>query len=98
MRCICFKSQVIVCQVPHEDGIVVHLQRPFITLRVGGNRNYTHNMYKSICGGVVEMSGDLKEISLTGNVRALVSTLRYRAKSSATDLGTREVLGEHRLG
>lgn len=96
--CICFKSQIIVCEVSHEDGIVVHLHRPFITLRDGENRNYTHGRYKSICGGVVKTSGDLKVMSLTGGVRILVPALRYRAKTSATDLGIREALGEHCLG
>ena len=42
------------------------------------------------------MGGDLEGMSLTG--RASVINLRYRTKTSGTDLGVRENLGGHRMG
>ena len=52
----------------------------------------THGRYKRICGEAVEISGDLKGMSLTGSVRASVPTLRYRAGISYGP-GDKEGLG-----
>lgn len=97
--CARLESQIIVRQFSHEDGIILHLRWPFSTLRGRENRNHTHRRYKSIYGEVFKLSGDLEELNLTGKVGELVPTiLQFRAETPATYLGTREDLGEHRLG
>ena len=60
-------------------------------------RNRTHGRHERMCGEVVDTSGSLTKMNLTGSVRELVHIPQYRSMISATDLGIREALGEHRL-
>jgi hypothetical protein len=61
-----------------------------------GKGSRTHGSHERICGEVIDTSGDLAGTNLTGTVRALEPILQHRAKASATDLGIRVDLREHR--
>ena len=83
-RHACFAEKIIVYQVSHEHEIVGHLRGLFSTLGERGKVDVTHSRHKRVCGDIVDVSGNTREIDLTEIVRGLEPVLRYRAKTSRT--------------